>query len=168
MRVETIAQHLRARRTGEGRWMARCPAHPDRAPSLSIWRGRKGTVLHCFAGCDIRDILIAAGLRFADLFDGAPATPAQLTEMNRERAAQAAVDERRRRSLRSLEDNVTKLAWIRNELGAKLAALANVPEGDELDRLFHQVCDMHRAAAVELEQYHAEQRRAAGNGSLGR
>ena len=30
---------LRGRRIGKDRYVARCPAHPDRTPSLSIWVG---------------------------------------------------------------------------------------------------------------------------------
>jgi hypothetical protein len=40
--------------------MARCPAHDDRKPSLSIGEGQDGTVLvHCHAGCDQRDVIAA-------------------------------------------------------------------------------------------------------------
>ena len=40
-----------------GGWMAQCPAHDDRSPSLSIRDGNDGTALiHCFAGCDYVDI----------------------------------------------------------------------------------------------------------------
>jgi DNA primase len=38
--------------------MARCPAHEDRAPSLSISSGRDGKVLvRCHAGCDQHDVI---------------------------------------------------------------------------------------------------------------
>ena len=38
--------------------MARCPAHEDRKPSLSISSGRDGKVLvYCHAGCDQRDVI---------------------------------------------------------------------------------------------------------------
>jgi hypothetical protein len=147
MTAAQMAEHFAARRTGEGRWMARCPAHGDRSASLSIRRGRKGTLLHCFAGCDARDVLAAVGLRLADLYDGPPATPEQWMKMDRQRAA----DERRRRSGAELERDVYRLESIRNQLGAKLAAVANVPAGDELSRVFHFVCDLHREAHTELE-----------------
>lgn len=49
---------------------ARCPAHPDSNPSLSINEGRSGNVvLHCHAGCDTGAILAAIGLTEADLFE---------------------------------------------------------------------------------------------------
>src|SRR5215212_118100 len=40
--------------------MARCPAHEDREPSLSIGAGKDGKVLvRCHAGCDQRDVIAA-------------------------------------------------------------------------------------------------------------
>lgn len=54
---------------GAGRWYARCPAHEDRSPSLSISTGDDGRVLlHCFTGCSVDEIRQALGLRWADLF----------------------------------------------------------------------------------------------------
>jgi putative DNA primase/helicase len=37
------------------RWAARCPAHEDRNPSLSITR-RDRWLLHCHAGCCFADV----------------------------------------------------------------------------------------------------------------
>ena len=42
--AETIAKTLGGRKAGGG-WMARCPAHDDRAPSLSICEADDGKVL---------------------------------------------------------------------------------------------------------------------------
>ena len=44
MTAENIARALEGRKVGIG-WMARCPAHEDRKPSLSIGSGRDGKVL---------------------------------------------------------------------------------------------------------------------------
>ena len=64
-----IARLLDAHATGHGRWTARCPAHPDRRPSLSIRAGDDGQVLlHCFAGCATERVLTALGLAWTDLF----------------------------------------------------------------------------------------------------
>lgn len=52
MEVDKIAKALGARKCGSG-WTARCPAHDDRNPSLSINDGDDGKALvHCHAGCD--------------------------------------------------------------------------------------------------------------------
>lgn len=54
---------------GHGRWMARCPAHDDRSPSLSIRETDDGTILiRCWAGCGAAEIVAAVGLTLADLF----------------------------------------------------------------------------------------------------
>ena len=68
MTAETIAKALGGHRAG-ATWMARCPAHEDRTPSLSIAAGDDGRVLlHCWAGCRTRDIVAALGLQWSDLF----------------------------------------------------------------------------------------------------
>jgi len=57
---------------GHGRYMAHCPAHQDRVASLSISEGADGRVLlRCFAGCEVSDVLAAAGKDLADLFPSA-------------------------------------------------------------------------------------------------
>ena len=56
---------LRAR--GEGRWVARCPAHEDRTPSLSLWIDRDGKLgACCWAGCRWQDILRESGTTNVD------------------------------------------------------------------------------------------------------
>jgi hypothetical protein len=57
------------KRTGDGRWIAKCPSHRDRSPSLSIRELDDGrTLVHCFAGCGVEAVLGAIGLDFEDLF----------------------------------------------------------------------------------------------------
>ncbi|HEX7113693.1 MAG TPA: hypothetical protein VF193_01045 [Steroidobacter sp.] len=59
----------RVRQTGPGRWIARCPAHDDHSPSLSIRALDDGRVLlHCFAGCGALDVLGAIGLEWSALY----------------------------------------------------------------------------------------------------
>ena len=49
-------------------WSARCPAHDDRDPSLSIGIGTDGRVLlHCHAGCPAEAIVGTLGLAMRDL-----------------------------------------------------------------------------------------------------
>lgn len=57
------------RQSGRDRWMAKCPAHLDRHPSLSIALGEDGRLLiHCFAGCQFDAVVQAVGLEVADFF----------------------------------------------------------------------------------------------------
>lgn len=53
--------------------MCRCPAHDDRSPSLSIRQGTSGLLVHCFAGCNPRDIMRA--LRNTDRVRGVEPRP---------------------------------------------------------------------------------------------
>jgi hypothetical protein len=68
MTTAEVVELLNAKRHGRG-WTARCPGHPDRAPSLSIAEGADGqTLLHCFAGCTPQAIVAALGLTLRDLY----------------------------------------------------------------------------------------------------
>jgi putative DNA primase/helicase len=59
MTAESIARALGGRKAGQG-WTARCPAHDDREPSLSIRDGGNGKVLvRCHARCDQARVIAA-------------------------------------------------------------------------------------------------------------
>jgi hypothetical protein len=61
--------------------MARCPAHDDRIPSLSVSQGDDGRILlHCHAGCPTDVILERLGLTYGDLCGDGP-RPAEKKEM---------------------------------------------------------------------------------------
>lgn len=77
MPADTLLQRLdKVRERGRGQWSARCPAHDDKGPSLSIKETADGAVLvHCFAGCSVAEVLGAVGLDFDALFPPRPMTP---------------------------------------------------------------------------------------------
>jgi len=57
------------RQTWPDRWLARCPAHDDKRPSLSVRELDDGRVLvHDFGGCAVTDVLAAVGLELDALF----------------------------------------------------------------------------------------------------
>ena len=57
------------RPAGNGKWIARCPSHPDKSPSLSVMEKPDGRVLiHCHAGCGAIEVLEAVGLSYDVLF----------------------------------------------------------------------------------------------------
>lgn len=70
MSIESLLEKLDGvKRTGNGKFVARCPSHNDANPSLSISLTETGIVLlHCFAGCAACDVLAAIDLDFADLY----------------------------------------------------------------------------------------------------
>jgi hypothetical protein len=57
------------RESAEG-FVARCPAHDDREPSLKVSAGTDGRILlYCHANCTTEAVVAALGLTMADLFD---------------------------------------------------------------------------------------------------
>lgn len=63
MTAESIAKALGGHKVANS-WMACCPAHDDRNPSLSVRDGDEGKVLfRCHAGCDQRQVIAALRVR---------------------------------------------------------------------------------------------------------
>ena len=94
-----------------GRWVACCPAHEDRTPSLSIQIVDDGKVLlHCHAGCTLDAVLRAMGLTLRDL----------LPPTNRRSGRTHGASAGRARSYATVEDAVAGLA--RSLLGWNVTA----------------------------------------------
>ncbi len=72
--VEELLHRLdKVRTSGNGKWMACCPAHQDKSPSLGIKLLDDGKVLiNCLAGCAACDVMAAVGLSLKDLFPDDP------------------------------------------------------------------------------------------------
>jgi hypothetical protein len=70
MTIEALLDRCdKVRETGPGKYVARCPAHDDRSPSLGLRECDDGRILiHCFAGCEVESVLKSAGLTFSDLY----------------------------------------------------------------------------------------------------
>lgn len=66
---DLISRLEHCRQSGRDTWIARCPAHQDRSPSLSITEKEDGRVLvHCHAGCGALDVITAVGLDWDALY----------------------------------------------------------------------------------------------------
>lgn len=100
MSADALLSRLdKVKRTGPDKWVARCPAHDDRGPSLAVRELEDGRVLvHCFAGCSVDEVVGAVGLEMSDLF---PPRPLQ-DSRKRERRPFSADD-----ALRCLDFEVT-------------------------------------------------------------
>ncbi len=98
-------QHLRESR---GEYSARCPAHPDRNPSLTIREGDDGrALLCCHSGCSVEDVVAALDLTMADL---APPSSNGVAPISKPRP----VPQRPTRTFASVED-IVKVATKRGE-----------------------------------------------------
>jgi len=61
------AKGLKPRQLPNGQWLAHCPAHDDKEPSLSFTESEGRILLHCFAECTIDAICTALGISTKDL-----------------------------------------------------------------------------------------------------
>lgn len=67
--LDNILPRLNKVRGRNSNYVACCPAHKDRNPSMTIRETPDGKVLmHCFAGCSVQSIAESIGLELSDLF----------------------------------------------------------------------------------------------------
>ena len=145
MTALSLAQMLRAKRVGKGRWRAECPIHGGRhSGPLSITEMPDGVRLYCFGGCSKDQLLKALGLTWRDLKNDTRVDPETLRQIR-------AADEERKR----LRWERTKLRWQANQgidfwqrkvkvLGRSLAKWPN----DKLCREFHHALEMERVCEM--------------------
>ncbi len=58
----------KVKRKSDNSWIACCPAHEDRLPSLAIREVDDRVLIHCFAGCTAYEVVQSVGLELSDLF----------------------------------------------------------------------------------------------------
>jgi hypothetical protein len=86
--MKTLSEAIAAARAGQSSSL-RCPntnghKHGDRNPSLSVFPGSNSWVgVNCFSGCNLDDILAAAGLKVRDLGPDRPFEPRQRPRRSR-------------------------------------------------------------------------------------
>ncbi len=69
MKVAELLPGLSGVRKGGQGFVAKCPAHDDRDPSLSLCEDNGRILMKCFAGCKTETIVRKLGLNWKDLFD---------------------------------------------------------------------------------------------------
>ena len=139
MSFETLLDRLDGvKHTGPGRFMARCPAHDDRSPSLGVKDCGDGvTVVNCLAGCETEDVLSAVGLTFSDLYPERIAT------------------EHSYKPVRQRFDARQALRVLRSEATLVAIAAENIAEGitlsdDDRNRVFNAACRIRAALGGAL------------------
>jgi len=65
--TELLRRLRNVKRNGKGH-TALCPAHDDKVRSLSVREAGHKILLHCFAGCSVKEVCAALGIEVADLF----------------------------------------------------------------------------------------------------
>ncbi len=133
---ELLSKLDRVRVHGTNTWSARCPAHPDRNPSLAIAEGERGLLVKCWAGCTLEEITRALGLTVRNLFYDANPDPHAV------RAAQQRCQrEQRQRQLQRRSDGLRVAtlreaeAVIRHARGIDISTWSHTRLDRELNRL---------------------------------
>ena len=84
--VEQLLSRLHGvKQTAPNKWLAKCPSHDDRSPSLAIKLADDDKILiHCFGGCSVSDVVGSIGLELSNLFPAKPGhgTPAKKPRFN--------------------------------------------------------------------------------------
>jgi putative DNA primase/helicase len=145
MNAESIAKGLGGRKAGAG-WVARCPTHDDREPSLSISASDDGKVLvRCHAGCD--QLQVIAELRLRGLWYerrvrtplySRPTSPCTLSA-----ESEPAVNRRRARAL--WQESNPIVATIAESYLAKRRVLHVASKIDPTVLRFHPSCPYGRS-----------------------
>jgi len=101
MKIEDVLSRLDGVRQSGGGFSAKCPAHNDKSPSLSLKEESGKILMNCFAGCDFASITEALGLSKRDFF----------TETNKA-AAMPEADEKKLQPLTRKElESIFKIPW---------------------------------------------------------
>jgi hypothetical protein len=93
----------KVRSTGTDRYIACCPSHRDKSPSLSVTYKNGKVLMHCHShGCSPLAILSAVGLEMQDLFDE-----------NRHDYVEFSDTDRRQRNMASKQNHLIERAVMR-------------------------------------------------------
>lgn len=144
--TDLLPQLEAVRARGTDRYTARCPAHPDRSPSLSVSEGERGILLKCWAGCSLDEICEAVGCRPADLFFDVRPDPAALAEARRRREAREHKDQAAGCHADTLRDAEH---MIRAARGLDISRWSD----EQLDRAMGAIAAAHAVLSEEGDYY---------------
>jgi hypothetical protein len=68
--LQLLERFDKLKQTAPDRWIACCPAHDDKSPSLHIKDAGDKLLVRCFAECSFRDIADAIGAQPSQFFAG--------------------------------------------------------------------------------------------------
>lgn len=129
MNAEALLERFHGvQRSGTG-WAAKCPAHEDRKPSLSIHERDGKILIHCHAGCSQEAVLAAAGIEARELFSddgGRPRVVAEYPYTDEERKLLYVVERREPKDFRQRRPD-GQGGWIWKVKGVRLV-LYRLPE----------------------------------------
>lgn len=149
MTVDAVLARLDGVRSrGPGRWSARCPAHEDHSPSLSLTEGDKCLLLKCWAGCELIAITEKLGLEIKDLFYDGQLDPCQRREAMQQRATEQTARRAADRAKGRNNDLLRQAEYlVQSARGMSIEAWSPA----QLDKRLNRLAD---AYAVLWEEHH--------------
>jgi hypothetical protein len=108
-KAETILERLEmVRKTGSNKWIARCPAHDDGTPSLSVTEieGGNRLLIFCHGGCGALDVLETIGMDWSALYPDDAERYRPLWRSNTEQ--------------RAIDDMIVAIAQAKRDKGERL------------------------------------------------
>lgn len=153
MTASELARLLHARRTGRGKWLARCPSHGrDRHPSLSITEGKSAVLLKCWShDCTPKSICDALGIRVGDLFyERRSWSPEAVKRIEAQREEEARREKAEKVKIRNL---IAQARYWRCEVEKRAKLLMSHPEDGKMGSQFHWAIDRQRSAQQAIRPY---------------
>lgn len=89
MTLDDFLPRLSAVRSQGTHYVALCPAHADRHPSLQVTAGERGILLKCWSGCTVAEICTALSIHQSDLFFDGSKAPDMDATLRKKRAVTA-------------------------------------------------------------------------------
>jgi hypothetical protein len=135
--TEFISRLDKVKSTAQGEWVACCPAHADKSPSLAVKETHEGRILiHCFAGCSFEEVCAGAGVKPEELF------PDTDRWKGREMIALKPLPFNPRTVLKALAFNATILAVLAADIAAgKEISLADKETAFKIREEFEEAVD---------------------------
>jgi hypothetical protein len=150
MMLAELLPHLENVKPRGSRYLATCPAHADRSPSLQVTEGERGILLKCWAGCSVGEICMSLGLRPAELFfDALETNPQQRRAAAKRRHQQQHAREQQAQQQGLLIDALREADYfVQSRRGLDISGWND----DQLDHELHALADAYQL--LESEDLH--------------
>lgn len=137
MTLDSFLSQLDGVKPRGSRWSAKCPAHADNSPSLSVSEGERGILLKCWAGCSMPAICDSLGIQQQDLFFDALDTDPQKRKLAaRQRDRQRLQREQQSHQQGTLIDALREAdSFVQSRRGIDTSSWRNDRLNDELNAL---------------------------------
>jgi hypothetical protein len=153
MNIDSFLSRLdRVKETGPSRWVACCPSHDDKSPSLSIKQAETGKLLiHCFAGCISEDVLHSVNLEWKDLYSDS--RPPVLKRPPHKTTAQAFLEEDASEIVRIGKDWIRQGKLISNrDMKVYLDALRRTEDTSRLDEKLVEIIEYRIKQGIRISE----------------